>query len=449
MAYNPFNKPLGEVLTAIDLQDLITNQVREGLYIEYKGDIFPSNDKIGHSIASLANTYGGWYIVGIETDAHNVAINVCGFSLTNYPDPIDKVRNIVKDHIDPMPVFYPEVIDLGADRAVLAVFVPGEQETPFITKDGRLYRRVSDSSAPIAENNRYAIDRLYDNGREVAKRFERFCRDDRTFSKAESEQGWLNIFIWPYPSGIIYKPELTSFSSIEKLLELSKTAIKIPFGNLDMIGNLPFNSGQPTLDSVILKQVQPGNLVYNNLTVKLFNNGAAKFFVPIQYFPLSSILRDSDPTKSSHFRLLGNILGLEKEAAVLKFVDLSQMWSSIATLITFYQTWLGKETWLLGFKFGMELRGVWRSVAVMDDPKWVEHIEKFGVPIINHDCIKIPNQIGEGVLLDSSQGFELEKTWIRLCTTLGQEFGLPGEVLVGLFSEYLVNKVRFVPALPQ
>ena len=36
MPYNPFDKPIGAPLTGEDLQSLISKEVREGYYVEYK-----------------------------------------------------------------------------------------------------------------------------------------------------------------------------------------------------------------------------------------------------------------------------------------------------------------------------------------------------------------------------------------------------------------------------
>ncbi len=45
MVYNPFGKPVGEPLNLSDLEALITQQVAEGFYIEYKQQ-FVSTKKI-------------------------------------------------------------------------------------------------------------------------------------------------------------------------------------------------------------------------------------------------------------------------------------------------------------------------------------------------------------------------------------------------------------------
>lgn len=286
MPYNPFDTPIGNVLKPSDLQDLVKLTVAEGYYVEYKSEL-QKNERIGRSIASFANTYGGWYIIGVKTDAHNVAIEVRGFSLLSCHDPISKVRDVVKSHIDPTPIFYPQVVSLGEDKAVLVVYVPDGQDTPFISKDGRIYRRVSDSSDPILETNRYTVDKLYENGREIRRHFEELCCDKRSFSQAQDGQGWVSLFLSPYPLGIVEKPNLWSNKGIQELLELSQRPLKIFNESGEVTGNLPFNSAQPTFQSVILRQTQLEHLAFNSLEIELFNDGQAKLFIPLQY--LSSL----------------------------------------------------------------------------------------------------------------------------------------------------------------
>lgn len=67
MAYNPFDVLAGEPLTPEELQKLVSRSVAEGYFVEYKS-MPPTNEKMGRSIASFANTYGGWYIVGVTTE---------------------------------------------------------------------------------------------------------------------------------------------------------------------------------------------------------------------------------------------------------------------------------------------------------------------------------------------------------------------------------------------
>jgi hypothetical protein len=246
MPYNPFDKPIGTTLTPNDLQLLITRSVSEGYFVEYKSQML-TNEKIAKSIAALANTYGGWYFVGVDADrTHNVATNISGFSLATCADPIATVRDISKSRISPTPVFYPQVVNITNNLVVLVIYVPEEQDTPFITSDGKIYRRVADSSDPMPEKDRYAVDRLYDRQRQHAKQFERFFHNSPT-RYSNDQLAWLTLVLSPYPSGLIDRYSVLYPENVEQLFLRSQQPIDLYIGE-QVIGNtiLSFTSVQPT-----------------------------------------------------------------------------------------------------------------------------------------------------------------------------------------------------------
>lgn len=265
MPYNPFDKPLGQNLTASDLQQLVERKVAEGYFVEYKRQ-FPSSEKVGHSIASLANTGGGWYFVGVEEQGR-VASHIGGCPTADERDPVKRLRDIVKTHIDPVPIFYPQEVQLEDEKWVLAVYVPNEQETPFITKNGRIYRRTFDSSDPVPETSRHALDRLYDAGRDIRQRFAEFCQDPRIFSKSEDKTGWISVFLAPSPIGGIERFDLLSPSGIEALLQLVASPVPLRFIEAEewASGNIAFVWAQPTVRSVILRQLEPNRAAFNSM----------------------------------------------------------------------------------------------------------------------------------------------------------------------------------------
>lgn len=436
MAYNPFDKPI-ESLNAKDLQSLIKNKVREGYHVEYKSDL-PENKKIGKSVASFANAYGGWYIIGVETNEHNVAKKICGFDLVKCKDPISKIREIVKSHIDPVPVFYSNLIKLKNHKAVFIVDIPGNQETPFLTKDGRIYRRNSDSSDPIPENDRYAIDKLVERGQVIKEEFKRFCNDERTFSKAEEKTGWINICISPYPLGVVLK-KVSSSKDAEALLQMSKTPIAIPLAKVgEITGNLPLNFAQTTFDSIILRQGNLSKIAFNGFTVELFFDGRAKFHIPVPYY--GNIFDEIDLSESSKtHKVLKEIMSHENNLC-LRFFDIGKLWFTVAFLISYYQKWLGEESSLVDYRIGILLDGIWRAVPFSESEEWALNIEKFGPPIKSQDNATIPKNINNGLLYDSKNRSGL---WLGLCYDISLEFGLPQD----LYSHVLIN--AFIKAIKE
>src|SRR2546426_12079226 len=101
--FNPFGKPLERIERA-DIDILVGNHVAEGQFVEYKSIFPPDASKIAKSIASFANTSGGWYIVGVHTNANNEADRLEGFSIPTNFKPKEHVRNTVRGNIQPVPL---------------------------------------------------------------------------------------------------------------------------------------------------------------------------------------------------------------------------------------------------------------------------------------------------------------------------------------------------------
>jgi Putative DNA-binding domain len=443
MAYTPFEKSLDESLSEEDLQVLITNAVAEGYYIEYKRQMLEPK-KIGKSIAAFANTYGGWHIVGVHTDAHNVATQVNGFSLADCRDPIATLRDSIRQHINPVPVFYPQVVSLRTGTVVLVVYVPGEQDTPFITSDGRVYRRVSDRSDPMYENDRYALDRLVEQGRKHMDRFARFCRDPRTFAPSGEEKSWVNVFLSPYPSGLIEKWDILSMAGLEKLLQRSRESLDLfPTAGKKALGagNIPFDIAQVTSQSVILRQVTPSRATFNSLAIELFVDGRARFFLPLSkknIFEAGFISNalQSKKAKEALQRLLQDPSGTVYPLEYAHFFDISPLWTSILVLLNFYLDWLGNDR-LLATEVRTALRcsGVWRTIPFVDKDEWGDYIEKFGLPVMLTDEMTVPETLEQGriVPLEDAES----SLWVALLLMVGMVFGLPGELLVPLITTLL------------
>src|SRR5713101_7336725 len=358
MPYNPFHKPIGETLTIDDLQLLITRSVSEGYFVEYKSQM-QSNEKIAKSIAALANTYGGWYFIGVEADkTHNVATKISGFSVTTHPDPIAIVREVAKSRISPTPVFYPQVVNVTSDLVVLVVYVPEEQDTPFITSNGKIYRRIADSSDPTPEKDRYAVDRLYDRQRQHAKQFERFCRDTRK-SFASDNTTWLTVALSPYPSGLINRYPALHPEKVEQLFLRSQLPLDLYLDKKSKLGDatLAFGSVQPTHESVLLRHVEPFYIGNYSATLELFANGSTKFLIPFtdsspysyQHDPYGRVSENlnSSKVKEALQQFLEmpspRVSQLVPSIDHLRFFDIGQLWKTMFLYLNFYLDWLGDD----------------------------------------------------------------------------------------------------------
>lgn len=440
MVYNPFEKTIDELIQATDLDVLVRDKIAEGYYIEYKREIVKDRIKIARSLASFANTYGGWYIVGVQTDEHNVATEISGFTPESCHDPISVIRDLVKHHIDPVPVLFPKVITLNSGNLVLIVYIPDQQETPFITtKEGRLYRRNCDSSAPVFETERYELDRLVDRGKEVTRRFTKFARDERTFSQAEKD-AWLKIYIAPYPNGFPKYSYLLSESTLEKLLTASRKPIQIPlFDSSDkpiISGNFELNVACTTPSSVILRHTTIKHEAFNSLSIEIDNLGRAKIFIPLQPIQLTQDTLSKIRSSTVYQHVFNRVkLDHEDSNTLLKFFNIGTTWLLVATLVNFYlEECLSQATTFTGFQVNLELDGVWRYVPFYDINSWGEHVDRFGLPVIMQDYIRFYGEEEKGKMVESR-----DRLWIRLCHDIGLACGLPPEFLVSAFAPVLID----------
>ncbi|MDO7787189.1 AlbA family DNA-binding domain-containing protein [Desulforamulus aquiferis] len=156
---NPFGKPI-EQLEEDDLNILIKEETSEGLYVEYKED-FPTH--LAKIVASFANTFGGWIIIGVDArNPRNVPTSFTGINIAR--DPKDRFRHICRDNISPVPLFSSKLIVKSSDpeKGILVIRVPESAYPPHITKDGRIYRRNMEGSDPVGETDRHILERLFE-----------------------------------------------------------------------------------------------------------------------------------------------------------------------------------------------------------------------------------------------------------------------------------------------
>jgi hypothetical protein len=283
----------------------------------------------------------------------------------------------------------------------------------------------------VPEASRYSIDRLVDDGRRIAKQFEKFCRDERTFSKGEVEDlSWVNLFISPYPLGTVEKFEVYSSETIEKLLEESKTPFKIYLGDggEEATGNVPFNIGQTTLTSVILQQLEPSRAAFNSLSIELFYDGRAKIHIPLEYIPNSKWYKLRELESPEVINILKeNWSTDEREIDILclRFFDFPKLWSAIITLLAYYHHWIGEEHLITDIRCAVRMNNVWRTVPFFDSDEWGLHVKKFGLPVVKTDTVVFPQDVGRGIVIDYKNK---RLIWQTVFDVVGLAFGLPLDV---------------------
>jgi hypothetical protein len=432
MPYNPFRKPIGTPLTEEDLQELL-GRAAEGYYVEYKST-FRAPQKIAHGIASLANTYGGWYIVGVTTDENHFAKEICGFSSEEFPDPVMKVRDSVKDGIDPVPLFFPTPVRLKNGRSVLVVYVPGDQRTPFITKDGKIYRRNHDSSDPVPENSRHILDRLVERGREADQRFAQFCEKGEKAPLRTAfgrSLAWANFFFRPDPLGIVERPNISTPDEVNKLLELSRG--RFPLVLQTVQGNIPFNMVRPTLNSVVLRQTADGLPNQPGIAAEFTGSGSLRLNIPLPTKELGE--RHGAQNNTRAFNALEEVFERadhrrDHSVRRMEAIDAGELYVQLFVLLSLYREWLGTSEWIPGFRCAFSLRGVAQTVPFADVDAWGRQVEQWGLPMLESD-IQIPNRWEDAGVIEN-MGAD-SHIW-PVFRALGREMGLADDVALQALS---------------
>ena len=86
---------------------------------------------------------------------------------------------------------------------------------------------------------------------------------------------------------------------------------------------------------------------------------------------------------------------------------------------------LSAGVWPVDMRVPARIEGAWQAVPFFDDEQWAEHARRFGLPVVGHDSIDIPEDIGRGVLLRGDGGLGL---FLLLGGLVNRALGLPGEV---------------------
>ncbi|MBP2045207.1 AlbA family DNA-binding domain-containing protein [Methanobacterium aggregans] len=386
--YNPFGKKVSE-LEKEDLDKLIGN-VAEGWFIEYKGDFPSSTNKISHSLASFANSDGGWYIIGIDDeDGSNIATEIVGFDINVHSMPKEQIRNIIANNITPKPFFESKLIMINNEKAVLVVHIESGDETPYVTNDGKIYQRVGEGSDPIKLNDHYSIQKLYDRSKESRLWIENFSQNRFGISKGQSNQNqcFLEIYFYTMP---VNKFEFNDFSSENFFKEVIKNfSEKVHILSQYFVGSIELNNYYSSSSSYILRHITPENSIDLGTTMELFINGNLKVILPVPTISIEN-LDYSDP---DYLEILGDFYELlsENEYQYLEIIDANKFFVEFMVFYKQYIQFLKNKNFngTLGVRF--KITNSWRTLLFFNDENYLNLIREYGCPICLKSGIEIPN----------------------------------------------------------
>jgi len=381
--YNPFKCELPELKT----QDLITlKSVAEGWYVEYKSGIVKSKN-IAKSLAAFANHYGGWLFYGVAetTDGSNYAGSFPGVKSGEISILLDNIRNAAKDSINPCPYYDYKVLDgpsdeigLPCDRSVIVVIIPCGSDAPYIHSDGRIYRRVADSSDPRPETDRYILDLLWQRRQRAHEKLKVFLEQRPELSKGEDETSFVHLFLSIDPLGIGGHRINLTFDRFKELMADSKSH--------GMSIGISFDNFFTTSDGIICRLVGINDPYRLLLTFKYNFDASAQISIPISstsIFELVEIDFRKDNMLNG-YEQANEIVRLLKEQRFRsgQLLDINNLFFIITAVFGHYKKLLDESKVTGEIYAKAMLENTWRRIPFLDTQEYIKYVKHNGFPLI-------------------------------------------------------------------
>ena len=386
LPFNPFECELAE----LEPQNLsVLRSVAEGWYIEYKRELVDTK-KIAKSLAAFANHYGGWLFYGIaeSTDGSNLAELFPGIAKNEIPACLDNIRNAAKDCVTPPPYYDYRVIDgpcsdigLSDDRSIIVVMIPSGPDAPYIHSDGRIYRRIADSSDPKPETDRFTLDMLWQRRQNAHRKFRSFIRKRPQLSKEEQDKSFLHVFLSTDPSNLRDQQFELSFDRFKQLMSdpaVNHLQFSIPFDNFFM-----------SSDGLVCRQIGTSDPFYLLPTFNFNFDASAYISIPLSSMPAFAIGEaESTDTSPVHNYVHAFEFAKMLESHRYRFVeilDINNLLFILSSVIGHYKRIL-EELGLDGEIYAKALlENIWRKIPFLDTKSYLTHISAHGFPLIQSD----------------------------------------------------------------
>lgn len=433
--FSPFDKPLSEI-NGVDLATL--RGASEGWYIEYKSQL-TSARSFAKSLSAFANQYGGWLFVGIEEDPQTLtAKSFPGVPKDEASLILETIRNASKDLLNPE-VYYEvrvftgpiDEIDLPSGRDVVIVMIPPGPDSPYVHADGRIYRRVADSSDPKPETDRSTLDRLWDRAETSRAKLKAFVTRRPITSKGEENSCYLHVSILSDPyelRGDWYAGGYSAFVDT-------------------MRGNpIPFDNFFTRSRGYIARQIS-GNDPYHRLFTWDFDLHCHSFVtLPITFLSSPYVVGLDGYSNGSLFAEL-----LEKSRIQnSRLLDLNMVFEALIAIANRHRTLVATAGIRGPFFVKASLENVWRTVPFLDMASWIQHCSKHGVPVVQDENALAPPGIDlstfavfpEQDISTADLTFFYEDA-IHIGIPIFQALGIPDEFFVETVKELFEVATRF------
>lgn len=408
MSFNPFNKNIHE-LEYDDLKSLIDNEVSEGWTLEYKQEIVKSKD-IAKSIASFANSEGGWYIVGIkEKENTNTAGEIIDLDLETSKKPDNTITTAIKSNIKPIPTFNIKLLEKPNEpnKGIVVVYVEKGYDVPYFTNDGRIYCRIGESSDPEILKDRYLFEKLMERNDVLNNKLDTFTSDNIQMP-TDRNNPLLELNVYLKHDFPLYFKDFYLKEFIEKLKNQFEEPVEIFNGittaslkNVEII---------PTQNSYILffKDTNNSNTFVNpNIILELYNQGHMKFKLILPQIV--------DKSSYEYYEIFENLL--EDEINDLKIIDFNNLVTVFAIIMNQYINLVREYDFENDFYLSLELSNYALSIPYFDSKEFIFGINDMIIPVNLKPKIHTP--YGAKYKELSSKNFNFEEFLVILLQTFG------------------------------
>ena len=383
-SYTPFEKPIRD----LQISDLVVlKTVTEGWYVEYKRQPVTSS-ALAKAISAFANTYGGWLFLGIaELNKENpVAGSFPGVPNDEVDATMQRLRQCAAEYLNPTPHFVTQTLrgpcsatGLAKDSSIIGLQILQSHTAPHVHKDGRIYRRVADSSEPKPETDRFILDQLWRRGDRIRDYTREWIERDPEFSKAEDETPYVRLFLSVDPW-------------LQRDVWLSAPLPKIRA--IMMMEPVPFDTFYTTADGFIARQARNNNPHNFVMTWRMQRNLASEIIIPLPRYSSGGI--------ESLVVHLDGYEHAERFVRILKDQEYQQPWiADMNHLMSLLVDFVAKYRRLLRlaeadgeFYFKARILNVWRLLPFVDVKSILHEYEEFGLPIVLDSEVMFPMGYG-------------------------------------------------------
>ena len=292
---------------------------------------------------------------------------------------LENIRNASKDLLRPSVFYDHKVIDgpidlirLPPERFLIAIYIPQEPDTPYVHNDGRIYRRIADSSDPVPITDRTELDLLPQRREAALASLQTRVQRSPITSQAEEDRPYIQLHILSDPyeiKGHRYQGDFQRFADTMK-------GPMLPFDNLFF-----------SHEGLVARQVGGNDAYLRTVTWEFSLQCHSSVSIPINVYDLNALRTGySASTTAEDSAKVVVRSGIDP----VRVLDLSRMLEVVYAVSVRHRRLAGEADVRGPFYVKCRLENVWRTIPYLDTPEFITHIDEFGLPLIQDSSVMVP-----------------------------------------------------------